>query len=60
MWHRITGALALYAALDAPLASGANATKLAADVVALPLPSAWTMVLGAFVLAFLAYRLFSV
>jgi hypothetical protein len=59
MWHGLRGALALYVVLDVPLTSDADATTLAADVVATPLPSAWIMMVGAFVLAFLAYRLFS-
>ncbi len=59
MWHRVTSALAVCAVLDAPLTSDADATTLAANVVATPLPSAWIMMVGAFVMAFLAYRLFS-
>jgi hypothetical protein len=59
MWHRLTSALALYVVLGAPLTSDANAATLAVNVVATPLPSAWIMMVGAFVMAFLAYRLFS-
>jgi hypothetical protein len=59
MWHSATSVLALYVGFDAPLSSDADATTLAANVVATPLPSAWIMMVGAFVLAFLAYRLFS-
>jgi hypothetical protein len=58
MWRKMTGAFTLYVALEA-LISGADAQTLASNVVKMPLPSAWTMTLGCFVLAFLFYRLFS-
>jgi PEP-CTERM motif len=59
MWKFAKGVIALAAILNAPLTSETDAATLS-DVVVVPLPSAWTMMLLGLGLAFAAYRLFSV
>jgi hypothetical protein len=59
MWKFATKTIALGAVLDAPLTSEADAATIA-DVVAVPLPPGWTMMLIGLGLGFVAYRLFSI
>ena len=59
MWDKIASDPSFFV-FNPGLTVGTDETDLAQSVIAAPLPSAWTMVLGVVVVGFLFYRLFSV